>query len=550
MKRIIISFLLGLLLVGALQAVSQMTPDGVEYLYTENVMNWRSMGSNVNVEPNITVNIKLLTFWPQIVIDSLCQEADSTEDYVYIQYQSFDGAIYGGVTTPHQTVRYSPVQASLPKQAIAKRIKVSFAYETSHNWNQALYGIYIPAENQISIFEVFQYGNGFGGYEQCNNITFRHYFEECIPPETPKPPAPPKIPVVVERDTVKVYITVEVPGPPSPPVLIQSPCNPYWEWSGWAETAGTWLAKGLEAQYEHDQFVNYHANFNEQNSYDELLYIEAKHGTPKSKFVGTVYGGFIDRLAVSEFTMGHESACDKERFQTRLGLGMESRIYSIYERIYLNPYHTSGIDKERRTILYYPFFYGRLSYLFNDRNKSLRKELQRRNLPNNLRKDFKDNVTIYGDVGPNTELFGSGELDWGKYSLGFYSKIQPKLRIDWYSILNLEYSLYPKQRVIFDYNGTDIIKNKGVEVVKYVHSRLGPKLSKNAALFAMGQYIEDTMNQTAPELGNKSIYVRKDLGIGVTWDAGRLEYLLIVSHVWVENIHDNEGWSAKFSINF
>ncbi|MDD2626984.1 MAG: hypothetical protein PHI87_05505, partial [Candidatus Methanomethylophilus sp.] len=525
MKQILL-FLSGLLLVGVLLAVSFVTPNGVEYIYTEDVMNWRNMGSDTNVEPNVEANIHLLNFWPVMVLDSLCQKANTTENYVYIQNQEFDGMIYGGVTSTRQKVRYSKVRASLSRQAIAKRISAKFDRESLLGINESLYGMYIPSENQISVFEVFQYGNGFGGYTQCNNVTFKHYFESYTPP-----PPPPKEVLKVQIDTVYVEIEVEVPAPPDTVYIstvtqtqVQIPCNPYWEYSGWVEVAGTWLFKGLQTQYEHDEFVNFHANYNEQNSYDELFYIEAKHGIRKSRWVGTLYGGFIDRLAAFKMTMGHESACDQERFETRFGLGLDFRQYSFYQRRFLNIPQTSWVDEEQRVIMYYPFLYSKLTYFFNDRNKSLRSELELRSLPTkNLETDFQDNVTLYGDVGPNTELFGNGELKFGKYALGFYSKIQPKIGINWYSILNIEYAFYPRQRVIFKYSGTDLIKEKGLETMTYAHGRIGPKLSENTALFVMGQYIEDRMNQTSSALGNKSLYIRKDLGIGITWKMGRLE---------------------------
>lgn len=551
MKRIYL-FLFGLLLfVGALQGVSYISPDGVEYIYSDNVMNWGNMGSDTNVEPDIQANIRLLNFWPSIVLDSLCQVANDTEDYVYIQNQNFDGMVYGGVTTTRQKVRYSRVTAKLPNRAIAKRISAKFDRRSLAGINESLYEVYIPQENQLSVFEVYQFGNGFGGYTQCNNVTFRHYFEKYIPLEMPKPPEIPKetIEVVVERDTI--YIRVEIPGPPSQPLLIQAPCNPSWEWSGWVETAGTGLEKGLQAQYEHDQFVNFHTNFNEKNSYDELFYVEAKYGIPKSRWVGTFYGGFIDRLAVFKVTMGHENFCDKERFETRFGLGLDFRQYSFYQRRFLNIPQTSWVDEEQRVIMYYPFLYTKLTYFFNDRNKLLRDELERRNLnTTNLETDFQDNVTLYGDIGPNNGLFGKGKLDWGKYSVGLYTKFQPKIGINWYSVTNLEYSFYPSQKTIFNYSGQDLIKEKGMEIMRYAHGRVGPKLSENTALFVMGQYIEDRMNHVSSALGDKSIYIRKDLGAGITWDTGRLEYLLIISGVKVENVHDNYGWSAKFSINF
>lgn len=542
MKRIFILFLLIFLFVGILQAVLITTPDGrvVDYHFSDKTFPWNKMGENTNVDTLFSSNIELITFWPPEVRDSLCEKADDDyhPDYVWIQcHDFFDGMICGGLTSPHQEFFHQPIQVNLTN-VLPRVVRAKFDYESFKDMNQSLYGMYMPAEDEYSVFEAYQCKDGNGGYKQCNNILIRHYFEKCPPKQLPIVKN-----VETKRDTVKcepkiVYKTI----------TIEAPCNPYWEHSGWVEVAGTWLYKGLQGTYNLNQFANFHTNFNEKNSYDELFYLEMKYGIPRSKFVGSVGGGFIDRLAKGRITAGYERACKKEKLETQLGLGYEFRQYSFYKRKFLNTYQTKWVDEEQRVIMYYPFIYGKVSIFFNDRNKNLRKHLEEMNITTkNLKKQYKDHITFYSDIGPNTESLGSQNIGIGKYSLGFFSKIQPK---NLYSMSNIEYSLYPEQNVIFKYAGGDSIKTKGKETMTYIHLRFGPKLSENTALFAMGQYIKDRMNQTASELGDKSIYIRKDLGIGITWKKKGLEYLLIVSAVKVENIHDNYGWSCKFSINF
>jgi hypothetical protein len=477
-----------------------------EVIVVKGDMMWEEMGGNPNVDDlSFRENVQDFPDPPEVIdfLSTEWEKGDAFRKYkIFHRGDSFGSSIYGGkLPNTIRVFRDGTITVGFDK-AYSKYVE---CYKFGNKIFTTLEGLELSSgPKEVEHYAYYYFGDGYGKYEQCNNLGRDYKIIHTIISTEPEPCRPDTVWITetkIETEIDTVYI---------------DRCRPKVSWSGWISHSQDHFAESTPDSINYGDY--YVTNLKDKHD-DQLIWsllgnITGKVHLGSWALVGSFESGYNDGPVDWQVRFLGIEKNWKKRFFLQFGPEYRYREWTKWEKVitnYIDPYNFEFQMRGHRSAIFDLGCYLQMEWF-------------------NLTGD--NHARLYYGQGfrqPGTRI------EVGTSEVKFSFKLEPK---KWYLFLGTKYQFMP----------TTVVDSINVPMIDHLsfEPRIGYSIHPNWILF--GKY-RNIRNRTFEDSFNPdwSLYERQDFGGGLFF---RPQKMLGIKNLYAELIFSDSHIKETFKNHY